>query len=235
MMTKLHIESLVIECTRRCNMTCAHCLRGDAEDVDVDICHIHSLFKQIDSIGCLTLSGGEPSLVPYIIQWVREVAFTAKVDVGNFYIATNGKDVPDSFVYEVVRWYGQCTDNEISQVSISNDDYHESNVDYNPMLTLLTITEREARVYDDKFLISEGKAYLNTGAERTLSKESFEVEVYGDDIRIIEGDLYMNVHGNIIGGCDWSYTSQEEHIIGHISKLNLTKWALEMEAENNEN
>ena len=231
----LHIDSLVIECTRRCNMTCEHCLRGDAEEVDVDICHVHSLFKQIDSIGCLTLSGGEPSLVPYIIQWIREVAFTAKVDVGNFYIATNGKDVPDNFVYEVVRWYGQCTDNESSQVKISRDQYHDDDVMYNPMLELLTITTCDHIDYSESSIICDGHAAYNGIGYRDKCDETFEVDVDGDDIRVSEGDMYMNVHGNIIGGCDWSYTSQEEHVIGHISKLNLTKWALEMEAENNGN
>jgi MoaA/NifB/PqqE/SkfB family radical SAM enzyme len=29
------VDSVVIEITRRCNMCCAHCLRGDAEAVDI--------------------------------------------------------------------------------------------------------------------------------------------------------------------------------------------------------
>jgi len=230
----LHIDSLVIETTRRCNMQCDHCLRGDAEDIDIDVCHVITLFKQIDSIGCLTLSGGEPSLVPDVMRWIREVAHIAKVDVQNFYISTNGKDVPDAFVYEVVKWYGQCTDNEISQIKISNDNYHEGDIEYNPVLKLLKITSIDEYEYDDRSLINEGNATLNTHAMRHKMEESFEVEVDGDDIRISEGDLYINVYGNIIGGCDWSYQSQEEHIIGAVDELNLIAWALN-EARKNEN
>jgi len=37
---KLTFESLAIETTRRCNMKCAHCFRGDAQNVDIDYQHI---------------------------------------------------------------------------------------------------------------------------------------------------------------------------------------------------
>ncbi len=32
----MRVYSLILEVTRRCNMCCAHCLRGDAEDIDME-------------------------------------------------------------------------------------------------------------------------------------------------------------------------------------------------------
>ena len=32
---EIYVESLVIEVTRRCNMRCEHCLRGDAQNLDI--------------------------------------------------------------------------------------------------------------------------------------------------------------------------------------------------------
>lgn len=35
-------NNVVIEITRRCNMCCAHCLRGDAENVDIQEKYINA-------------------------------------------------------------------------------------------------------------------------------------------------------------------------------------------------
>lgn len=34
---KIAIDDLILEVTRRCNMCCLHCLRGEAENLDADI------------------------------------------------------------------------------------------------------------------------------------------------------------------------------------------------------
>ena len=31
----MQVYSLILEVTRRCNMCCAHCLRGEAENIDM--------------------------------------------------------------------------------------------------------------------------------------------------------------------------------------------------------
>jgi len=52
----MDIYNLVIEVTRRCNMECEHCLRGEAENVDMDIKYIEKLFQKIDYISTLSLA-----------------------------------------------------------------------------------------------------------------------------------------------------------------------------------
>ena len=61
----LSIQELIIETTRKCNMACEHCLRGDVENVNIKSLYIRRLFSQIDNIDTLTITGGEPSLKPY--------------------------------------------------------------------------------------------------------------------------------------------------------------------------
>ena len=41
----MHICNLIIEITRRCNLQCDHCLRGNAESIDLDITTIDTLFN----------------------------------------------------------------------------------------------------------------------------------------------------------------------------------------------
>ena len=56
---KLNIYNLVLEVTRRCNMCCAHCLRGEAQNMDMQKETIDKLLDQTDSISMVTFSGGE--------------------------------------------------------------------------------------------------------------------------------------------------------------------------------
>lgn len=59
---EIFVENLCLEVTRRCNMGCAHCLRGNAEDLDMSHETIEQVLGQVDVIGQVTFTGGEPSL-----------------------------------------------------------------------------------------------------------------------------------------------------------------------------
>lgn len=61
-MDKITFENLTIELTRRCNMKCGHCLRGEAQEVDIDRKYIDSLLDQTELIGGMFFTGGEPTL-----------------------------------------------------------------------------------------------------------------------------------------------------------------------------
>jgi len=46
---KAELEYLVIEVTRRCNLRCDHCLRGDPQNLDLDVSLVSRLFDQVES------------------------------------------------------------------------------------------------------------------------------------------------------------------------------------------
>ena len=59
------VDTVVIEITRRCNMCCAHCLRGDAENVDINSKYVDAFFNSFKDgafISNITFTGGEISL-----------------------------------------------------------------------------------------------------------------------------------------------------------------------------
>ena len=57
------IFGLSVEVTRRCNFYCAHCLRGEPQDIDLDIDAFRCFVKEnVQSIGTISLTGGEPTL-----------------------------------------------------------------------------------------------------------------------------------------------------------------------------
>jgi len=71
-MKKVATDNLVLEVTRKCNMNCAHCLRGNAEDKDISFDLIDILLDNIDSINMITFTGGEPSLNVKALKYFRE-------------------------------------------------------------------------------------------------------------------------------------------------------------------
>ena len=54
---KYYIENLCVEVTRKCNMKCAHCLRGDAQNMDINTCYIDTLLENVSGIGSITFTG----------------------------------------------------------------------------------------------------------------------------------------------------------------------------------
>ena len=88
-------STVVIEVTRRCNMCCAHCLRGDAQNVDIMPEYIDKSFEKFrpgTSISSITFTGGEITLNLAAIWYTLEVVKRRNISVYDFYMVTNGKD-----------------------------------------------------------------------------------------------------------------------------------------------
>ena len=89
-MKELYIKNLCIEITRRCNMRCAHCMRGNAEAVDISLRHITNLLRHVRYIHHFNITGGEPSLNVRAIRHILERVRAYEITVNDFYIVTNG-------------------------------------------------------------------------------------------------------------------------------------------------
>jgi len=218
------INYLVVEVTRRCNASCAHCLRGDAEPLDLKWEYANALFAQLArdsaSIGCLTFSGGEPSLVPEILIGILDEAKKYDIWIGNFYIATNAVSVSDKFLIACIEWYCFCRDNEITEVQWSNDQYHSTSPEAVRRLQALGFAHAkypESLPRGSLTFLREGRARALPEAER-LPTESLSFE---DDY--LEGDLYLNAKGQLINGCDWSYESQQRHFLMNVSDFSMER------------
>lgn len=231
------INNAVIELTRRCNMSCAHCLRGDAENLDMKRYYLESFFSKVRYISHLTLTGGEPSLVPEIIHMVIDVAEKHGVEIGSFYVATNAKALTPTFTEAVMRFYAFCTDNEMSGVEWSNDIYHDDpeptkGFQYLKMLTFAKPKWQEESKpvfygngaeefnrrhfengkwkYAGGGIIDEGRASYSVPAQRALEVHRMELSEYDEDETVEESEIYLNCKGWIINGCDWSYERQDD-------------------------
>jgi len=205
------IDSLVIEVTRRCNMSCHHCLRGDAENMDMNLDYVRSLFSKIDTVNTLTITGGEPSLVPQIINKIIDISNEENVYVGRFYLVTNAKKITMEFITVLLRLYTEWVnyyEDEIPLVQWSNDYYHDD-VDKEGIRLLKGLSFATPKYYKDDTeyrCIDEGNASINIGDCRENTMEEIEVECGS----ITQGCIYLNCKGQIINDCNWSYESQDD-------------------------
>ena len=108
-MEKISLDQATIELTRRCNMACEHCLRGDAENMDMPTKYLEQFFSKVDYVSSLCLTGGEPSLVPEKIREVIKIAKKHNVEINSFDVTINGKRVTDDFMVAMIELYNYCS------------------------------------------------------------------------------------------------------------------------------
>ena len=223
-MNKIELNNVIIELTRKCNMACSHCLRGDAQNIDIKKEYITNLLENIKYISIVSFSGGEPSLNIGAIKYFIEEAKRLNVDVGNFYIATNGKKITDEFILTIIELHLFCSENEISVVEGSNDYYHieDSKQNYNKLKCLSFFKLRDEKDGEKRFMINEGRYKENYGDGRELTIYQLTIE----DNRV-DGEFYLNVNGDIIRSCNLSYENQEHNIVGHVRKFNEIRFKKE--------
>lgn len=216
MKERIHVEDLVIEVTRDCNMQCEHCLRGPKENIDINPKYVYSLFSQLSSIDIITFTGGEPSLVSGKISDICRNMERFDLDIANFYIATNAYEVNKDFIYACIDWWLQCSENEVSRVEWSNDQFHEPpNPQQINLLSGLSFAgpkyQSKNTPYHPYYMINEGNAVNLSFRKKNENKlYPFKIEVNKQDnkIHIYDNILYLNAMGELIAGCDWSYESQ---------------------------
>lgn len=225
LLKKINIYSLSIEITRQCNMCCIHCMRGDAENINLDPNILNSFLKQVKDITTLTITGGEPSLVPEIMIKLLRKFQKYKVDVGNIYIVTNGKKITNKFITACIEWYLYCYDNEISAVCTSKDMFHEPVWPDN-------IKKLEALSFfnnRDKNTDFTKTHVLNIGRAKTLHLpnvtkndrpyfEEIECETIDEHtIEVCSGNITVTTNGDILSQCDYAYNETDAIKIGDVN------------------
>ena len=125
---EIHVEFLVIEVTRRCNMKCEHCLRGDAQNLDISTATLSEIAKHIYP-SSVTFTGGEPSLNVPAIKRYFELAERYGTMPNSFYVATNGaasKEQMRDLALTLLESYAKMEEQDMCEVDVSVDMFHEA-------------------------------------------------------------------------------------------------------------
>lgn len=150
----LRFREIMFEITRRCNLQCAHCFRGDAQNMDISE---EIIDKTLDQISCsmFAITGGEPFMAPDKLEYLVDGIIKRKMLFSGFQLVVNGTIMDEravkslaainklaTYIYEDVYpeiWNkaGKEFDFEkdakgykpLIRVSVSVDDFHHNNPD----------------------------------------------------------------------------------------------------------
>lgn len=209
-MNKLYAKNLSIEITRRCNMSCAHCMRGDSQNIDIEHRYIKNLLKHFQHIHRLTITGGEPSLNTKAMKYILKQFKLYNIHIYSIYIATNGslssisKEFIDicSELYE----YQEEKDDNYPMLEMSDDKYHNSQYHHKVIATLKQYPFFGLRNQAEHiFLFKEGRS--ETGYPNPIH------DIYLTTTDYVYGNIYLNAEGNILSNGDLSYQRQQDNVI----------------------
>lgn len=251
-MEKLIVKNLCLELTRRCNMCCAHCLRGDAEEADMQKETLLSIFSGLAEIGTLTFTGGEPTLAVERMEDALAFAKAGNIQVRQVYVVTNGKLVTDRFLKAMTDWNAYCLERALpfsgkirgdrlswctkltkmenllgAYVALSADRFHEpipvGNLARLCFLPHLVLDKMVAEEKDD-WLLAQGRA-ADCGMGRILREWEWDGRAKRLSIEDnLVDELYISVTGDVLKHCDYSYESQKDFALEHIGGRD-TAWA----------
>jgi organic radical activating enzyme len=213
--------SLMIEVTEKCNFKCGHCLRGPANKA---VFSQETLVKFLDVskvkyLSEITFTGGEPLLHHDVITETLKTLWRYDVELGNFYIATNGSAFNKESLLAIAELHNACTDNEISCIEISNSKWHQEerrrlglnnyipddfDVFYDFYFDEINdICENHYPSFNEIVIVKDRRQYKSMVKEGKYKGEGVKPSPDND------GLIYLNARGKmIINSCDLSFKSQ---------------------------
>lgn len=224
----MYIDNLIIEVTRFCNMNCRHCLRGEKQRKKFDITMLDNIFADVDRVGTITFTGGEPLTQVNTIIEILEYIRNNNIELSSFYIVSNGT-IYSKKLMNVLNdfYYNYIEEKELCSFEISQDQFHceksyqrEVNIwKYRELkedgFDFIRIEERQ-KIYS---VILEGRAkqYFTQGRESKFYNGFYSEnsDYYYDN------KVYVAVNGNVISECDLSYENVDKYTFGNVKHETL--------------
>lgn len=215
----IQVNSLMLEVTRRCNLQCTHCLRGCAQNLDMDKVIVDKVIADIGWINGITFSGGEPTLNFSVIKHFTDL-IVKEYPIGSFFVATNGTFYSQELINCLKKLYVNCEDPDSCVLAISRDQFRED-VDLEVLYQYLPYRFFYDEVKNENIenVLNKGLAYENGVGEINKEPNRLYVEQYDNYLEV--ETIYVNARGDVLTDCDLSYEEQEEYKIGNILNENL--------------
>jgi MoaA/NifB/PqqE/SkfB family radical SAM enzyme len=221
----LQVDYIIFEVTRKCNMRCRHCLRGEPERINIKNEIIDRVLDDIDSFYMVTFSGGEPFMNFPAIEYIFDQLTNRKIDYSSFYLVTNGKIFKQKYIdklqyeYDCLNRYRDFCGGICVSIDEFHDEIKEKNLNrFRDLEFYLSEKEHHKRRTD---IINEGRANNNGIGTKTPKYETKLYYEIDDNKLRLEGNLYINALGDVLLDCDVSYDNQEEYKIGNVLETSL--------------
>lgn len=242
-MNQLELNSVAFEVTRRCNIRCKHCMRGEAQNIDMTKEMVDAFFDTksrgytIKAIRNFCFTGGEPTLNPGIIVYTINKIIQEDIPVHKISMTTNGQIFVPELVEALNRFckYRNLKIQQNDQLSLS--ELLEYSMDSNTRIIFSTdrfhkpIPEDIKKMYKThaKGLRTSDYAVKDEDVVRTgfatfgkeFIPEDYLYHKKQDDYKIIFENVYMTAKGDITFGGEGSYEYIDNHIVGRVDQVSI--------------
>lgn len=122
-MKRYKFHELALEITRRCNKKCAHCLRGEAQNITMTHDMIDKIIDDVEDVTRLVLFSGEVLLeidtIDYLVQKILSSHWTTRY----IELTTNGT-ICDKRIVDLLESFCIRRDGNYAVIRVSNDQFH---------------------------------------------------------------------------------------------------------------
>ena len=243
----LELFELSIEVTRKCNLKCLHCMRGESQNIDITKEIIDEIFdnNNISAIHSISFSGGEPTLTPEIIVYIIDKIINKNINVYKIGFVTNGQIYSQEIINAFNR-FNKYRNNkvieELEKTIIDKQEFNEilkRNTD-NHATILFSIDQFHkpipSKVKEKYILSAEG---INISEKAPLEEDEiyktgfatfgidFEYElrklkyVKIENNWVVMNPIYITANGNITSKGDGQYTDMDKINLGNIMNKKL--------------
>lgn len=231
--TKFKFAYLSLEITRKCNLKCAHCMRGDAQHLSMKKEVIDKILDSSAGIRTILFTGGEPFLEPDLIEYVVDQVIERDFECFGMGVVTNGTIMNDNGIRCVkamnkfAEWSNKKYGNlGMALIEISNDHFHDTEASdtcfkfYKPYIGEFT----ELNMHGDIQLVNVGRATQTDVAMKDTRKvHALPRRICIETDNDIRCSLDLSATGNLCLPEYHSWQEMDENSMGNIMQESLVK------------
>lgn len=134
-MHRIGIDNCGCMVTNKCNLNCAHCMRGCKNNNSMQQGVIEAFFKQVVYIGNLCLCGGEVTLATETIKRLFDYIEKKNILLGQVTTVINGTNYSEEFlqlldeINQYIKTSFDHSEESCATFTISDDEYHKSEIE----------------------------------------------------------------------------------------------------------
>jgi len=197
------ITCLAIELTRRCNMNCPHCAKGEPQNIDISKELIDKTFEEISNmyVRAIRITGGEPFLNPDGLKYLVDSIINHKIKVHNIEVFTNGSIQDENIAKLLQRLCAYLKEIRIEVLKYEHDFFGGYEIYSNPNNTKQKV--KAGNVYCS---VSQ-QYHKNISQENTVSYYKSRVDTDNFFINLQNPSMFENIWKNLEGNLLKNYQS----------------------------
>lgn len=122
-MKKYKFDALGVEITRRCNLKCLHCCRGDAQDLTITPEIVDAIFENVEECPKWELTGGETLLAMEMLEYFIKALTHSNICAKSFSFTTNGSILNPDLV-PLLAYFSESEEDRTAGIRLSDDKFH---------------------------------------------------------------------------------------------------------------